>query len=341
LAILYQPDNSFGALYKLLNEQNKNRFIFTGKQTNWRFLNSVSEHYRQDLSNQTQDYQGEANANYASFILEDLNFGSFPPLKSKFGDVTFSIPYETLLYKKIGSIITDSPLLASFETNGRREAILFGENFWQWRAQSFLNTKSFNAFDNFTGKLIQYLASNTRKNRLNLEYESFYEGNSNINIKAQYFNKNYEFDTRESLTISIKDDVSGSTVVLPFILKNNNYQVDLSNLPASDYSFTVKAESSNISKSGRFKILEYHIEQQFLNADVTKLQALATNSVGKSYFIDNYSEVFNDLLRDERYMPIQKSNKNTIPLIDWKYVLLLIVLSLALEWFIRKYSGLI
>ena len=341
LVILYQPDTSFGQLYKVLNEQNKNRFVIAGRQTNWRFLNETSKEYNQVLSNQIEDYQAELNSNYASFILDDINVESFPPLKSKFGDVSFSIPYETLLHKKIGSVSTESPLLASFETNGRREAILFGENLWQWRAQSFMNSKTFNDFDDFFGKLIQYLASNTRKSRLNLEYESFYEGNANINIKAQYFNKNYEFDTRETLNINIKDNSSSVITSLPFILKNNNYQVDLSNLPASDYSFTVKTEISNMSRSGNFKILDYNIEQQFLNADVTKLQALATNSNGQAYFIANYDALFNDILNDERYLPIQKSNKKIVPLIDWKYLLILIVLSLSAEWFMRKYNGLI
>ena len=38
---------------------------------------------------------------------------------------------------------------------------------------------------------------------------------------------------------------------------------------------------------------------------------------------------------------IQKESKNVIPLIDWKYLLALIVMALASEWFIRKFNGLI
>ena len=124
-------------------------------------------------------------------------------------------------------------------------------------------------------------------------------------------------------------------------MKNNNYQVDLNSLPPSEYSFTVRTSKENISKSGSFQILEYNVEQQFLNANVTKLQQLATNSLGSSYFIDNTRGLVNDLLNDNRYVPIQKSSKNIIPLIDWKYLLAIIALSLSLEWFLRKYNGLI
>ncbi|WP_055445888.1 vWA domain-containing protein [Lacinutrix mariniflava] len=341
LVVVYSPNNSFKGLFDALKLQNKNKFIIAGPKTDFNFLNKVSEHYQHDITSQTEDYQPALNVNYSSFIVDDLDFESFPPLLSNFGEPTFSVPFESILYKKIGAINTEEPLLATFEINGRREAVLFGENLWKWRAQSFINTDDFNAFDNFTGKLIQYLASNKRKNRLNLDYESFYQGSSNIIMSAQFFNKNYEFDANENLNIILTDKISKTSKTIPFILKNNNYQVDLSTLPASDYTFTVKATSENISKSGNFKILEYNIEQQFLNANVSKLKAIASESNGGSYFINNYEAIIDDLAKDERYKPIQKSSKNIVPLIDWKYLLALIALTLAIEWFMRKYNGLI
>ncbi len=94
--------------------------------------------------------------NYSPFIIDDLDFESFPPLLSNFGTVNFAVPFETILNKKLKHISTKQPLLVTNEANNRREAVLFGENIWKWRAQSFINTKSFNAFDNFTGKLVQY-----------------------------------------------------------------------------------------------------------------------------------------------------------------------------------------
>ena len=47
------------------------------------------------------------------------------------------------------------------------------------------------------------------------------------------------------------------------------------------------------------------------------------------------------LLSDDRFHQIQKSEQKIVPLVDWKYLLVLIVLTLTFEWFIRKYNGLI
>ncbi|MBP0902438.1 VWA domain-containing protein [Mariniflexile gromovii] len=341
LVILYQPNNKFNKLYEVLNSENKNKFTIIGTKTDLNFLNKINKTFTHEITGQTENYQAELNKNYAPFIVDDIDFESFPPLNSNYGTTSFTVPVETILDKTIHGISKKEPLLATFETVGRREAVLFGENIWQWRAQSYLNNKSFHAFDNFIGKLIQYTASNKQKSRLNLEYVSFYNGNTNVIIKAEFFDKNYVFDTRETLNITVKNKDSNETKKFPLILNNTNYQVDLSSLPASDYEFTVSASKENISKSGNFKILEYNVEQQFLNADVTKLEQLASNSQGKSFFINNTETLVESLLNDSRFATIQKRHKNSLPLIDWKYLLIIIALCLSLEWFLRKYNGLI
>ncbi len=341
LVILYQPNNTFDNLFEALNTENKNRFIVIGTKTDLNFLNKINKNYTYEITNQTENYQAELNPNYAPFLVDAINFESFPPLNSPYGSSKFSIPFETILTKTVNGISKKDPLLATFETNGRREAVLFGEDIWQWRAHSYLNSKSFETFDDFMGKLIQYVASNKQKSRLNLEYESFYNGNTNIIIKAEFFDKNYIFDTREILSIKVKDIVSNATKTFPLILNTTNYQVDLSNLPPSDYSFTVSTSNEKISKSGNFKILESNVEQQFLNANVTKLKQLATNSNGTHYFGANTDGLISSLLNDSRFVTIQKSQKKALPLIDWNYLLIIIALSLSVEWFLRKYNGLI
>ncbi|MDO7171405.1 VWA domain-containing protein [Mariniflexile sp. AS56] len=341
LVILYQPNNKFNIIYDVLNKENKNRFTIIGTKTDLNFVNRINKTFTTQVTNQIENYQAELNKSYAPFIIEDINFELFPPLNSPYGSVLFTVPFETILNKTINGISKKDPLLATFETNGRREAVLFGENIWQWRAQSYMESKSFLQFDDFIGKLIQYVASNKQKNRLNIEHESFYNGSTNVIIKAEFFDKNYEFDTREALQIKVVNTVSKETKTFPLILSSTNFQVDLSSLPPSDYSFTISASNENISKSGNFKILEYNVEQQFLNADVTKLKQLATNSQGESFFVNNTEGLMESLLKDSRFATIQKSTKNRLPLVDWKYLLIIIILSLSLEWFLRKYNGLI
>lgn len=339
--IVYQPNKNFKLVYDTIEKLKLSTFTILGTKTNWSELNSLQTDFRQTITNQHENYHSALNLKYTTFIVDDLNFSDFPPLQTEFGPTVFSMPIETILYKSVNGIQLKEPLLLTYEINHKRAAVLNGEGIWRWRAQSYLNEKSFYGFDNFIGKIIQYLDSNKQRNRLDVSYESFYHGNDNVIITAQFFNKNFEFDNTANLEMMITNKETNQSQTLPFITKQTNYTVDLSGLEAGNYQFTVRAKNENSSKSGTFEILEYNVEQQYLNANVSKLQNLADNSQGTAYFINDSHDIIDQLLKDERFPTIQKSIKNVVPLIDWTFLLALIALSLSSEWFIRKYNGLI
>ncbi|GAA4114600.1 hypothetical protein GCM10022393_14180 [Aquimarina addita] len=341
LVILYQPTSRFKTLYEKLESLKKNYLTITGSKTDWVFLNKIQNKYRHEITRQAENYLPRFNTNYSTFLLEDIGFREYPPLIGAFGNIIINTPHDVLLYRTIGNIPTEDPLWITLEGNGIRESVLFGEGLWRWRAQNYLDTKSFESFDDFFGKLIQYTASNKKKSRLNTISESFYYGNVSIKIKAEYFTKNYEFDRRGSLTITIKNKDTQATQTSPMLLKNNSYDAELSNLPAGDYEYIVSVTGENISRSGSFTILDYDVEQQLLNADVTKLTQLATHTDGKVFYMDQYESLITTLIKDPRYQAVQKSKENIVSLIDWKYLLAIIIAVLTLEWFMRKYNGLI
>ena len=341
LVILYQPNSSFNNILKEINQQKLNTFIITGTTTNWNLLNNSQVYFKQTITNQTEDYQPYLNRNYNTFIIDNLDFNNYPPLKSEFGSLEFLVPNDIILYKTVNGIETNLPMLSTFEIDNTKHALLSGEGIWRWRAQTYLDTESFVDFDNFINKLVQYLSSNKKRKRLNVDYKSFYNGNDDVIITAQYFNKSFEFDNSASLSVMLKNKEDNSQREVPLLLNDGNYKVDLSGIESGLYDFTVRHNSEAVSASGSFQILEYNVEQQFLNADIDKLKALANNSKGEAYFNSECNKLIENLIADNRYATIQKSTKNIVPLIDWKYLLGLIALSLFIEWFIRKYNGLI
>lgn len=341
LVVLYQPDPSFNSVLQRINEASLNYFLIGGTSTNWATINSQFSGYEQEITRQTEDFQADLNSNYGAFIVDDLDFSSLPPLKGEFGEFSIFLPHEPILFKSISGTVIQEPLLFTLEQNNRREAVLLGENIWRWRAQSYLNSGSFQLFDTFMGKLVQYLASSSKRSRLNINYESFYNGNADIEISAQFFNRNYEFDNKANLEILLKNKETDANITLPFVIKQNNYSVDLSGMDPGSYDFTVNANNGEARRSGSFTILDYNVEQQFLNADLNKLNAIAEKSGGLAIFSGDEPTLIEQLNNDERFATIQKSTKNVVPLIDFKIILALLALSLAAEWFIRKYNGLI
>jgi hypothetical protein len=129
--------------------------------------------------------------------------------------------------------------------------------------------------------------------------------------------------------------------ISPLILKENYYEIDLSAMNAGDYSFSLTLDDDvKLTRTGTFTIFDYHIEQQFLNADVKKLTRLATNTNGDVSFLSDSYKVLDDLANNDSFKQIQKESEIIKPLIEFKYILMLIIISLSLEWLIRKYNGL-
>ena len=339
--LLYQPNVSFKPYYETIKTLGINTFTITGTRTDYRFLNDNGELFTRELSAQVEDYQAEFNSNFSTFQVDDIGFSNFPPLVDEFGEVSIKKAHTPLLMQTISGLPTGSSLLTTIEDGAQRHAVLFGEGIWRWRAQSYLDNQSFEPFDEFVGKLIQYLASKERRNRLNINYNSFYNGGDNIVLAAQYFDKNYEFDARAKLSMVVIGERNNTRQEIPMVLKNNRYEVDLSSLTPDSYKFSVTVAGESISRSGNFEIIEFNVEQQFLSANVTSLQQIATNTNKELYSMGNSAQLITNLLENETYNPIQKQQKQIKPLIDWYYLLGIIILTLSLEWFIRKYNGLI
>ncbi|XLS27489.1 VWA domain-containing protein [Flavobacteriaceae bacterium M23B6Z8] len=341
LVILYQPTNAFRTLFQKINDQKRNYLIISGTQTDWNFLNRSQEYFQKEWIRQTEDIQAEKNDAYSVFNLEDVSFQEYPPLEGFLGELTFSLPAETLLYNKIRNITLESPLLATFEQDERKFGLLNGENIWKWRAHSFIQNQNFKDFDIFLGKLIFYLSSDKKRERLSVDYQPFYDGSTDLKITASYFNKNYEFDPDVMLLLTLINSESKESRKIPFVLKGGYFEADISTIPAGAYDFEVSVEDENFSKYGTIRILNFDIEKQFLTADVNRMLQLAETTGGTLVYADEFEKLENILMQDDRYKPIQKTKEEVVSLIDFRYLLFLIAALLSAEWFLRKYKGFI
>lgn len=339
--VLYQPTNSFQKVFAELKSQKINYFIITGSKTDWNFLNIAQDNFEKKAINQTENYGPIFNPIFGGFVVEDIGVDTFSPLVDKFGEVTFNIPFETLLYQKIGNFPSEQPLLATFDENDRRGVVLLGENSWRWRMTSFVESQSFQNYDELIGKIIQYLSVNKKEQRLTIDYNSFYYSNDEVKILANYLDKNYVFDSNASMMLSLKNRETNDIKRMPFSLRGNRYQVELSGLKKGNYSFSVTVNNQNVKSNGSFKILNFSVEQQHTTAQIDKLSSISRKSGGKLFYLDNLENLRADLIEDKRFISKQKSEKKQNSIIEWKWLLGLILVSLSIEWIIRKYNGLI
>lgn len=339
--ILYQPTASFRKIFEVNKSLKINTFIVTGMATDFNFLNQMQSDLQFKLTNKKEDFTPSFVSDFNLFAQNDIQFSQLPPLENPFGKITEKGSLNTLLTAKVNGIEVGNPILTFSEKGNSRNAYLLGENSWKWRMESFVLNQSYEKYDLFIDKIIQYLATNSAKKSLLVEHESFYNSGETIEIFAQYFNKSYELDENATLSIYLTNKATKTTKNYNFSKANNGYQAIFDGLTPGNYTFQVKETTSNASYNGTFEVLDFDVEKQFVNPDVSKLQQLANQNNGEIIFPNQIEKLIQKLLQENTYLPVEKTIIKNSPLIDSLWLLIIIVVSLIIEWFIRKYNGLL
>ena len=338
--ILYQPNDKFRKIFSRIKDQDINFLLQTGTNTDWIFLNQIQDFVQKDAIETTQNINAIFNTKFTTFQTIDLDFEKLPPLQNIFGDIKIKRPHQNLLYQAINDIQTESPLLTVFQQNNWKSIFLYAENIYSWRAYSYTTHKTFENFDNFTNSIFQFLQYSNKKNRIEVKYQSFYFANETIKINSNYYDANYVFDKNTDLEFELIEKESKKKTNIPFVLKGNSFEVNLKNLRSGAYDFKVFSNVNKQNFKGNFSILDYSIEQQNVQSNYNDLQNLAKNSKGELFLPSQIDNLLDKLSNSEDYIIVQQESTRIKSLINWKWLLALIVLSLSTEWFIRKYNGL-
>ncbi|SFR84893.1 hypothetical protein [Maribacter stanieri] len=341
LFIFYQPTAKFKQSFDFAKSKNANTFIITGSQTDYTFINKLNVGIEFETGYPQQEVFGLLNNAFTKYDITNFDLTDYPPLVSDAGPILITSPFETLLGTQIKGLNIQQPLLSVIDENGSKRAVVIGENIWKWRVQTYRNTNEFINFDEFIGNLIRYLTSSKNKSRLNVDYEKVYQGSNNTVITATYFDEAFLFDKNAKVSIKVTNSDTQKSQINPMVLKNGFFEADLSNLVAGEYDFVVSVEKESKIEKGSFVISEFDMENQFVSSDNLKMEKLAVNSGGKVFYPAQIDVLLKDLSTNDAYVPTEKSTENIVSLIDFKFLLGIIVFAFAAEWFIRKYNGLI
>jgi hypothetical protein len=125
---------------------------------------------------------------------------------------------------------------------------------------------------------------------------------------------------------------------------NGRYEGSLDGLSEGDYTFRASASMDGQSLGddrGRFTVGELNLEFQDTRMNVQLLRQLAASSGGKYFSPMEADGLVNTLSALPTFTSRQIQRAESFELWNWKYMLALVVLVLATEWFVRKRSGML
>lgn len=291
----------------------------------------------------TNEARAAFNKDFMLFQLDQdtrTQVENFPPLMSPFGDYRLPPHVNVMMYQRIGKVVTNMPLIAFIENNGRKTGYITGEGLWKWKLSNYADSEDHNAFNQTLLKVIQYLAVKEEKGFFNLAYKSYYYENEQVEMTAEVYDKSYELITAPDVEITIENQ-EGSRFPFVFGKKGQTYHLLAGNHPPGNYSFQARVAVGNevYTKTGQFSVEEVDVEMISTRADHLLLYNLASRHDGTMISPDQLKEL-PALLRerdDIKTLIYTRKSFNEFNNIIW--VLVIIVVLLSAEWFLRKYKG--
>lgn len=337
--ILYQPTDKFSKIMDELKDRKGSFFLITGSKTDWLFLNKMALGVSKNTTTQLGHYSANFNEEFSSFSQKDIGFTTYPPLMGWLGKITPSTPNQVLLFQNTREYSSQEPLLFIANNANQKRIFLLGEGIWKWRAASYINSNSFAHFDAFMDRLIQYASIKAIKNRLDVDANPSYNAGSSIQIQAYYVDDNFEFDDRATLFFLLAKKGSKQRATHLFSLSDNFYQLKLNDLESGVYEYQVNVKGQDISKTGQFTVDEFRQEEQFTSANEKKLEKIASRTQGGLFYERTHEQLIGQLLSDNRFKPYKESVQSFETLIDWQWIMVVIMSLLSIEWLTRKYFG--
>lgn len=347
LLVLNQLPSSGKSVSKIIKNAEANRLpilFIVGNKTFLPQLNALTQGTNiTPLAGSGEEAQAIINPTYATFNLSESFkelLPQFPPLYVPFANYDLEAEFTPLFYQKIINIETTKPLIATGNLKGRKTGFIFGEGIWRWRLYDYFINQSHAHFNELINQLVQYLALRENEDNFILDFKPVYTEIDDIILTAEVYNDAFERITSEEVNIKI-NNTNGDEFDFTFDVQNEKYYLNSGKLPTGDYTLSANVTIGNktFNETGRFTIIPVNLEDIVTRANHNLLYQLAAQSGGKFYLPNGVDQLISDLKSNNQLKPSSYFQEMIHEILNLRWIFVVLLLLLSVEWFLRKYWG--
>jgi hypothetical protein len=249
---------------------------------------------------------------------------------------------EVLGTLSLNNISFNEPLLLQRRLSRGKIIAWTAYGLWRWQL----------AHDVLDGRIPELLFSNsirwltTRDDDKRVRIrpaKEFFDSGEDVEFLAQVYNESYEPLDNASVMVTVRMDAEERELALT-PLGSGRYagMMDLGREGDYEYAGVARFGGEEVGRdNGRFSIGELNIEFQDTRMNNVLLRQIAAAGGGSYHHIENVSGLSEALRSHELFAPVQQAVLRDIQLWNLVWLLSVAVLLFALEWYIRKQSGMI
>ena len=261
-----------------------------------------------------------------------------PPLLSPLGNYDFSSEHHIIGYQGIKSIKTTDPQIAFTHRNNQKTAWIFGEGIWRWKLHLSRINESSEVFVDLMNRMVQYLSLKTDRNQLIVKYAKSVSEGDEIVFDVEMYNKSYELVNKATLDYTLTNQ-AGKSFNYSFEKRLDKYQLRINSLAKGNYSFIVKTQENgdSLEQTGKFIVSSNNTEINNLQADLKILSQISSLSGGEVFGLSELPEILTKISENKHSKSTLSEETKYGNLIEMLFLLVIIMILMILEWFLRKY----
>jgi hypothetical protein len=293
--------------------------------------------------NQSDEVVPILNPNFSKFgFAENASkvFNEFPPVTVPFADFRLNAGAEVVLQQQVGRLKTTKPLLVLQTGTERSVGTLLGEGSWQWRLTEAANSENAPVFDKLITDAVQLLTTKQNKKRLNVyPVQDEFLVSDEIRFQSEVYNAIYEKIYGQTITLTVTDEKKKSRT-LNFVNGENFSGFSAGSLPGGVYRYSASTtlDGQRVQDSGEFLVQDLALETMTSLANHNLLHQLARKNGSKLYYPTQLNQLEQDLLKAD-FKSVIFTQESLKDLINLKWLFLVILALVSIEWFLRKYYG--
>jgi hypothetical protein len=276
---------------------------------------------------------------------DDINiWNQLPPLFRSETMFEKKTEAEVLSTLKINNIPFNYPLILSRKTYKQKSLAITGYGIWRWKLLLEGMGGNIDFLKIFTGNSIRWLTTRDEDKKFNISLlKDTYNNGESIEFLAELYDDSYQPIDDATVKISVKKEGELFETVMNS-LGTGRYFVNIEGLGEGEYQYIGYANNGEIKlgeDNGRFSIGESNLEFSNIRMNADVLKQIAYKTGGNFYTTNNFNDVVEQIKNDINFVSAEVVYKSEFQLWNIYYTLILLILLLSMEWFIRKKSGML
>lgn len=249
---------------------------------------------------------------------------------------------ETLAEIKVKNIHLKQPLISSIKQGNRQSIAVIAGDIWRWKLQAA--SKADGLFDTFLQNCVKWLNTTSEQKPVTIKpTKRIFQNGELVEFSGQIYDETFTSIENAEVNVTIKSNDKNFETILSSI-GNGIYEGSFDAPLPGDYTYKASAivENQKVGQdNGRFTVSAVDIEQLSPKANTDLLKLMATVSKGKYAYLNDAEKIIDMLNEKSISFPSKKKYTESYDLWADEWLLFIIVILFALEWFYRKRAGML